>query len=170
MTVPARQAASCPATGQDSSPPARTKVSRCRRRRRRGRDSGKFLVSEARRRGARARRPDGGPASPTAYSPGGEILLHTQQPLAQGLQHRVPSPQASRLGGLGRRRAPPPLSRLSPHAAVAAPSASPPPSARPGPRSRSAARRKGSGRGGGPSRSCSPSLRTGREASRQLLA
>lgn len=73
--------------------------------------------------------------SPTAYSPGGEILLHAQQPLAQGLQHRVASLQASRRRGyphppdavVGRPRPP---AGSPPHTAVAAPSASPPPSAR----------------------------------------
>lgn len=35
-----------------------------------------------------AARPPSGPfSSPTVYPPGGEILLHAQQPLAQGLQH-----------------------------------------------------------------------------------
>ena len=62
--------------------------------------------------------------SPTVYPPGGEILLHAQQPLAQGLQHRrrVSAAQAA--------TAPP---NLSPHA--------PRPAASPAPRSCSSPRR-----------------------------
>lgn len=109
--------------------------------------------------------------SPTAYSPGGEILLHAQQPLAQGLQHRASSLRASRRRGLPRRRAPPPLRRLSPHAAAAAPSASPPPRrARPAQPQCGAQGRLLLRRGGGPSRRRSSSLHTGREARPQLVA
>lgn len=111
--------------------------------------------------------------SPTAYSPGGEILLHAQQPLAQGLQHRVASLQASRRRGhppppdavVGRPRPP---AGSPPHTAVAAPSASPPPSARARP-----AQPQCSAQGslplrprGGPSPARSPSPRAGQEARR----
>lgn len=115
-----------PRQGRRASRPAGTKVTRCRRR-----DAGKFVVSPARERAdttTAAPRPRVGPfRPPTAYSPGGEILLHAQQPLAQGLQHRVPSlrPRAAAPSDADGR--PRPASPLSFHAAAAAPSASPPP-------------------------------------------
>lgn len=146
-------------------PPARTKVTRCRRR-----DAGKFVVSLARERADRTGTPCPrvGPFQPpTANSPGGEILLHAQQPLAQGLQHRVPSLRprsAAPSDAVGRPR---PARPFSLHAAAAEPSASPPP-----PRARPAqpqCRAQGSlglRRGAGLSRARSPSLQVAPASSR----
>lgn len=90
--------------------------------------------------------------SPTAYSPGGEILLHAQQPLAQGLQHRVASLQASRRCGHPRPPTPSLGAPALPPARLLTPQSPRLPRPRPllrapGPRSRSAARSCAQGAG-----------------------
>lgn len=104
---------------------------------------------------------------PTEYPPGGEILLHAQQPLPQGLQHlrrhRDSSPRVSerrrrpRPAHLSPARPQPPRPR--PPAPAAAPSAfCPARRAGPAPRRRAAAegRRAGLRKRGGPSLPSSP--------------
>lgn len=130
-----------------------------------GRD-GREAASRAESRLLRRPRPPPRSLSvPTEYPPGGEILLHAQQPLPQGLQHllrhRGSSPRVS-----DRRRSPRPahLSPARPHARRPprpAPGRPRPPAAAPSafrparragptprrPRSRSGPRRAGCGKG-----------------------
>lgn len=144
---------------------------RGRERDRTGVRGGRVPVPPAPRPGPRVPFP-----SPTVYLPGGEILLHAQQPLTQSLQHHRrcrrrprPQPRVNTAPHLSRRAphsrtgpAPGPLSppRRGPFRVPAPRSRAPaPPPPRPGSRSRSGPRRARAAEKG---RSFSPSRETER--------
>lgn len=67
------------------------------------------------------------PSVPTLYPPGGKILLHAQQPLAQGLQHLCHSVSSPRVSDSRRRPRAPALGTRAPRTLAARPAPAPGP-------------------------------------------